>query len=63
MAAGLRCRPVEETVADTWKWLRSLDGSAPQRPDRPLKGVDPEVEARVLAAAGVEGGGVPGTTS
>lgn len=23
-AAGLRCRPVEETVADTWTWLRTL---------------------------------------
>jgi hypothetical protein len=25
-AAGLRCRPVAETVADTWAWLR--DGGA-----------------------------------
>ncbi|MEI2811857.1 MAG: NAD-dependent epimerase/dehydratase family protein [Nocardioides sp.] len=22
--AGLRCRPIEETVADTWSWLRQL---------------------------------------
>ncbi|MFC3576494.1 NAD-dependent epimerase/dehydratase family protein [Streptomyces yaanensis] len=45
---GLRCRPVEETVRDTWAWLRSLGGSAPQRPDRPAVGLDPEVEAKVL---------------
>jgi nucleoside-diphosphate-sugar epimerase len=51
VAAGLRCRPVERTVADTWDWLRSLGGVAPQRPDRPLKGVDPETEEKVLAAA------------
>ncbi|MDH2389225.1 NAD-dependent epimerase/dehydratase family protein [Streptomyces sp. HNM0663] len=24
LAAGLRCRPVAETVGDTWAWLRSL---------------------------------------
>ncbi|MFI9340586.1 SDR family oxidoreductase [Streptomyces sp. NPDC052773] len=51
VAAGLRCRPVERTVTDTWDWLRSLGGVAPQRPDRPLKGVDPETEEKVLAAA------------
>ncbi|GAA1351721.1 NAD-dependent epimerase/dehydratase family protein [Streptomyces beijiangensis] len=48
LAAGLRCRPVEETVADTWTWLRSRGGEAPQRPDRPTVGLDPEVEAKVL---------------
>ncbi|WP_282702243.1 SDR family oxidoreductase [Streptomyces sp. CC219B] len=58
VATGLRCRPVEETVADTWAWLGSLDGDAPMRSDRSTKGLDPEVEAKVLAAAG----GVPGTT-
>ncbi|MEV8548236.1 SDR family oxidoreductase [Streptomyces glaucescens] len=51
VAAGLGCRPVEETVADTWSWLHSLGGVAPQRPDRPDKGVDPETEAKVLAQA------------
>ncbi|MEU3848149.1 SDR family oxidoreductase [Streptomyces sp. NPDC029554] len=50
LAAGLRCRPVEETVADTWSWLCALGGVAPQRPDRTLKGLDPELEAKVLAA-------------
>ncbi|MFG2717846.1 NAD-dependent epimerase/dehydratase family protein [Streptomyces sp. NPDC048416] len=49
VAAGLRCRPVEETVADTWAWLRSIGGTAPQRPDRPRLGLDPETEAKVLA--------------
>ncbi|EFL41720.1 NAD-dependent epimerase/dehydratase family protein [Streptomyces fungicidicus] len=52
VAAGLRCRPVAETVADTWAWLREIGGTAPQRPDRPFKGLDPEVEAKVLGAGG-----------
>ncbi|MGR3934025.1 NAD-dependent epimerase/dehydratase family protein [Streptomyces sp. BRA346] len=50
LAAGLRCRPVAETVADTWAWLRGLDGQAPQRADRPAVGLAPEKEAEVLAA-------------
>lgn len=48
LAAGLKCRPVEETVADTWAWLRSLGGVAPQRPDRPAPGLDAEREAALL---------------
>jgi nucleoside-diphosphate-sugar epimerase len=58
LATGLVCRPAAQTVADTWRWLTELGGVAPLRPDRTAKGVDPEVEARVLAGAG----GVPGTT-
>ncbi|MEU9866929.1 NAD-dependent epimerase/dehydratase family protein [Actinomadura sp. NPDC048021] len=50
LAAGLRCRPVQETVADTWAWLRSIGGSAPQRPDRPVVGLPPEKEAEVLGS-------------
>ncbi|MFC7928900.1 NAD-dependent epimerase/dehydratase family protein [Streptomyces cinereoruber] len=50
LAAGLRCRPVTETVADTWAWLEPLGGVAPQRPDRPGPGLSPEREAEVLAA-------------
>ena len=23
VAAGLACRPIEETVADTWAWMQS----------------------------------------
>ncbi|GAA2414451.1 SDR family oxidoreductase [Actinomadura vinacea] len=48
LAAGLACRPVGETVADTWAWLRGIGGVPPQRPDRPQVGLDPEVEASVL---------------
>ncbi|GIE28169.1 reductase [Actinoplanes italicus] len=47
-AAGLRCRPVHETVTDTWAWLQSLPGGAPQRADRPVVGLDPKIEADVL---------------
>ncbi|MCT7354212.1 SDR family oxidoreductase [Streptomyces sp. 15-116A] len=53
VATGLRCRPVHETVADTWAWLRSIGGVAPQRPDRPAVGLAPEVEAKVLAGGEV----------
>ncbi|WP_188195506.1 NAD-dependent epimerase/dehydratase family protein [Nonomuraea sp. SYSU D8015] len=48
VAEGLRLRTVEETVADTWAWLRSIGGEAPMRPDRPRVGLDPAVEARLL---------------
>lgn len=47
-ATGLRCRPVADTVADTWAWLRA-DGLPAQRPDRPVHGLPPEIEARLLA--------------
>ncbi|GAA0497214.1 reductase [Paractinoplanes deccanensis] len=47
VAAGLRCRPARETVADTWAWLRDA-GVAPQRDDRPRVGLDPAVEAKLL---------------
>ncbi|MBT2385495.1 NAD-dependent epimerase/dehydratase family protein [Streptomyces sp. ISL-11] len=51
LASGLRCRPVEETVADTWAWLSELGGVAPQRPDRPVLGLAPETEERLLREA------------
>ena len=47
--AGLRCRSVAETVADTWAWLQDIGGVAPQRPGRPPVGLPPDVEAKVLA--------------
>ncbi len=50
LATGLRCRPAGETVADTWAWLQSIGGRAPQRPDRPVVGLDPEREEEVLRA-------------
>ncbi|MFJ5214620.1 NAD-dependent epimerase/dehydratase family protein [Streptomyces sp. NPDC088354] len=53
VGAGLRCRPVGETVADTWSWLRSVGGVAPQRPDRPAVGLPPEKEAAALKALGL----------
>ncbi|MGR6970021.1 SDR family oxidoreductase [Streptomyces cynarae] len=59
LATGLSCRSVGETVADTWSWLRDVGGTAPMRPDRTSKGLDPAVEARVLAGLS---GGVPDTT-
>ncbi|MFE3648110.1 NAD-dependent epimerase/dehydratase family protein [Streptomyces sp. NPDC059152] len=48
VAAGLRCRPVGETVADTWAWLGRIGGAAPQRPDRPVLGLPAEKEAAAL---------------
>lgn len=48
LRTGLRCRPVTETVADTWAWLQALPGPPPQRPDRPAVGLDPAVEAKIL---------------
>ncbi|MGW3123123.1 SDR family oxidoreductase [Streptomyces sp. NPDC001107] len=48
LATGLVCRPVEETVADTWRWLQEIGGTAPVRPGRPPVGLDPELEAKVL---------------
>ncbi|WP_344264330.1 NAD-dependent epimerase/dehydratase family protein [Actinomadura napierensis] len=48
LGTGLRCRPIEETVEDTWTWLQSIGGHAPQRPDRPTVGLSPETEAAFL---------------
>ncbi|RKN49065.1 NAD-dependent epimerase/dehydratase family protein [Micromonospora endolithica] len=51
-AAGLTCRPVAETVADTWAWLRAV-GTVPPRAGRPQRapvGLDPAREAALLAA-------------
>lgn len=51
LAAGLTCRPVRETVQDTWEWLKEIPedrrsfGSV-----RLSHGIDPEKEARILAA-------------
>ncbi|MBW5480512.1 NAD-dependent epimerase/dehydratase family protein [Streptomyces bambusae] len=49
LAAGLVCRPVEETVAATWAWLQDIGGTPPQRTDRPAPGLDPDREAALLA--------------
>ena len=52
-AAGLRCRPVAETVGDVWAWLRAGgeaelgDWRAEHRP----RGLSAERERELLAAA------------
>jgi 2'-hydroxyisoflavone reductase len=53
-AAGLHCRPVEETVADTWAWLQA-EGDPPLRPGRPANGLDPERERQALDLAASPG--------
>lgn len=45
---GLVCRPVTDTVADTWRWVQA-EGMPPQRPDRPTHGLPPAIEAALLA--------------
>ena len=50
LGLGLRCRPVEETVADTWAWLQREGVPAP-RADRPAHGLPEELERAVLEAA------------
>ncbi len=50
MAGGLRIRPLRETVADTWAWLQSIGGVAPQRPDRPVLGLDAARERELITA-------------
>lgn len=47
--AGLRCRPMPETVADTWAWLQREGYPTDVRPDT---GFGPDAEARLLARAG-----------
>ncbi len=48
-AAGLVCRPVQDTVADTWRWLQA-EGDPPVREGRLQHGLDPEKERKVLAS-------------
>ena len=51
MSAGLKIRPLAETVDDTWTWLQSIGGVAPQRADRPPVGLPVEKERALLNAA------------
>lgn len=44
LSAGLRYRPLKETVADTWQWLSSLDSP----PHHPTVGLPTEKETRAL---------------
>ncbi|HEX9065655.1 MAG TPA: NAD-dependent epimerase/dehydratase family protein [Streptosporangiaceae bacterium] len=50
-AAGLTCRPVRDTVADTWHWLIT-EGDPPVREGGLKHGLDPAKEAEVLASLG-----------
>lgn len=47
-AAGLTWRPLVETVADTWRWQRSLP--EPWRPSERTPGLAPDRERELLAA-------------
>ncbi|MFJ8852388.1 NAD-dependent epimerase/dehydratase family protein [Streptomyces sp. NPDC102437] len=49
VAAGLRCRPLRETVRDTWNWLQN-DGRPVDHPRWAAHGIDPEREAKILAS-------------
>ena len=46
--AGLACRPMPETVADTWAWLQREGTPAPAT-GRAGTGMDADAEARLLA--------------
>lgn len=52
IAAGLQCRPVQQTVHDTWRWLLSRGTSAdlPRYRHTPDHGMDPGRERELLAA-------------
>ncbi|WP_326687253.1 MULTISPECIES: NAD-dependent epimerase/dehydratase family protein [unclassified Streptomyces] len=46
--AGLRCRPLEETVADTWEWLRT-GGTPVEHPRWAEHGISVAKETEILA--------------
>jgi 2'-hydroxyisoflavone reductase len=46
-AAGLACRPVRQTLVDTWEWMRSVEGG--WQPSQRTPGLDPERERELLA--------------
>ncbi len=58
--AGLRFRPVAETVADTWAWLRTTP-DPPHDSGRASTGLDPDKERSVLAAWHRSGDGADGS--
>ncbi|HTU97648.1 MAG TPA: NAD-dependent epimerase/dehydratase family protein [Solirubrobacteraceae bacterium] len=49
-AAGLHCRPVTETVRDTWQWLAALPAPPALRDGALPAGLAPEREREVLRA-------------
>ena len=48
ITAGLDCRPLQDTVADTWAWQQRVPGGWRPAPRTP--GLDPDREAALLAA-------------
>ncbi|MGW2523954.1 NAD-dependent epimerase/dehydratase family protein [Streptomyces sp. NPDC001617] len=49
VAAGLRCRPIADTIRDTWAWLEA-DGRPVDHPRWADHGIAPEKEAKVIAS-------------
>jgi hypothetical protein len=49
VAAGLHCRPIAETIRDTWAWL-AADGRPVDHPRWAEHGIAPEKEAKILAS-------------
>jgi nucleoside-diphosphate-sugar epimerase len=49
-AAGLQCRPLTDTVRDTWAWLSGLPAPPPLRNGAKPAGLAPEREREVLRA-------------
>jgi nucleoside-diphosphate-sugar epimerase len=45
--AGLACRPIRETITDTWAWLQA-EGEPALPPNRDPVGLDPEKERQVI---------------
>jgi hypothetical protein len=48
--AGLYCRPVQETVLDSWHWFSALNTKPPVRAGLPTPGLDPSRERTALHA-------------
>lgn len=46
---GLVCRPVTDTVTDTWQWIER-EGMPAQRPDRDVHGLPIALEQEILAS-------------
>ena len=46
-AAGLACRPVRDTLLDTWDWMRGIEGG--WQPAERTPGLAPERERELLA--------------
>jgi 2'-hydroxyisoflavone reductase len=47
---GLQVRPLQETVADAWEWVRAIDAAGTAPEPRAGMGIDPGKEADALAA-------------